>query len=161
MGSIRCCILLFVVLLLTGCGADKNSGATNTALPVAATTSTTKTDDQPPAPTVRAFLAAYQAGKIARTCGLVGAGFSNPRDRTLRTPASCRVSRHGKRDILAQPQQIVASDPAPPTARVVALNAKRTQVLYELKRRGGRWRITLVKPIGRLAKGKKATVPAP
>jgi hypothetical protein len=161
MASIRCCIVLIIVVLLTGCGSDKNSGATSTGSPVAATTSTTTADDQPPAPTVRSFLAAYQSGKIARACGLVGAGFSNPRNRTLRTPASCRAPRHGKKDVLAQPQQIVASDPAPPTARVVTLNAKRTQLLYELKRRGGRWRITLVKPVGRLAKGRKATVPAP
>jgi hypothetical protein len=110
---------------------------------------------------VRAFLSAYQAGAAARACAFVGKGFSNPRDRTLRNPAYCRKSESGRNDVLAQDQQIVASDPKPPRARVITLNAKRTQLLFELQQREGRWRLTLVKPIGRLAQDEDPKLPAP
>lgn len=140
---------------VAGCGAatDSNSTATSTVKTTSGSATETAAErttpasgpDASPGPTVRAFLDAYRADSRGRACSLVSSTFRNPRNRTLSPPKACSTGR--KNDALAQGLIVVATKITGVKARVLAINVKRSQLLFSLARYPHGWRITGVKAL--------------
>jgi len=122
------------------------------------TTSDSETDaSESPGLTLRAFLDSYAAGETTEACALVASSFENPRDRSEKTPESCESG--GENDALAQGLEIVDSEVDGSRAQVLALNANRSQLLFELESSDEEWKVVEVQSLGTLSKGDKPRIP--